>query len=204
MKLMVESGAPSKFCIHEDGSLRFGNRLCVPNDPDLKEEILSEAYNTGYIVHPGGTKMYRDLKGTFWWNNMKREIAGYVARCLVCQQVKIEHQRPGGLLQPLPIPEWKWEHICMDFVTGFPRTPSCNDSIWVIVDRLTKSAHFLAIKVSLSLERLAKLYVNEIVRLHGVPVTIVSDRDRRFVSQFWKKLHMAMGTNLNFSTVFHP
>uniref|UniRef100_A0A2N9H2J6 Integrase catalytic domain-containing protein n=1 Tax=Fagus sylvatica TaxID=28930 RepID=A0A2N9H2J6_FAGSY len=166
MKLMVESGAPSEFCIHEDGSLRFGNRLCVPNDPDLKEEILSEAHNTGYTMYPGGTKMYRDLKGTFWWNNMKREIAGYVARCLVCQQVKIEHQRPGGLLQPLPIPEWKWEHISMDFVTGFPRTPS--------------------------------------VRLHGVPVTIVSDRDRRFVSQFWKKLHMAMGTNLNFSTAFHP
>uniref|UniRef100_A0A2N9GS05 RNA-directed DNA polymerase n=1 Tax=Fagus sylvatica TaxID=28930 RepID=A0A2N9GS05_FAGSY len=173
MKLMVESGAPSEFCIHEDGSLRFGNRLCVPNDPDLKEEILSEAHNTGYTVHPGGTKMYRDLKGTFWWNNMKREIAGYVARCLVCQQVKIEHQRPGGLLQPLPIPEWKWEHISMDFVTGFPRTPNGNDSIWVIVDRLTKSAHFLAIKIGLSLERLAKLYVNEIVRLHGVPVTIV-------------------------------
>jgi hypothetical protein len=166
MKLMVESSAPSEFCIHEDGSLRFGNRLCVPNDPELKEEILSEAYNTGYTVHPGGTKMYRDLKGTFWWNNMKREIAGYVARCLVCQQVKIEHQRPGGLLQPLPIPEWKWEHISMDFVTGFPRTPSGNDSIWVIVDRLTKSAHFLAIKVGLSLEKLAKLYVNEIVRLH--------------------------------------
>uniref|UniRef100_A0A2N9FDG8 RNA-directed DNA polymerase n=1 Tax=Fagus sylvatica TaxID=28930 RepID=A0A2N9FDG8_FAGSY len=146
MKLMVESGAPSEFCIHEDGSLRFGNRLCV----------------------------------------------------------KIEHQRPGGLLQPLPIPEWKWEHISMDFVTGFPRTPSGNDSIWVIVDRLTKSAHFLAIKVGLSLERLAKLYVNEIMRLHGVPITIVSDRDRRFVSQFWKKLHMAMGTNLNFSIAFHP
>ena len=204
MKLMVESGAPSEFCIHEDGSLRFGNRLCVPNDPDLKEEILSEAHNTEYTIHPGGTKMYRDLKGTFWWNNMKREIAGYVARCLVCQQVKIEHQRPGGLLQPLPIPEWKWEHISMDFVTGFPRTPNGNDSIWVIVDRLTKSAHFLAIKIGLSLERLAKLYVNEIVRLHGIPITIVSDRDRRFVSQFWKKLHMAMGTNLNFSTAFHP
>uniref|UniRef100_A0A2N9EF72 Integrase catalytic domain-containing protein n=1 Tax=Fagus sylvatica TaxID=28930 RepID=A0A2N9EF72_FAGSY len=170
----------------------------------LRRRSLSEAHNTGYTVHPGGTKMYRDLKGTFWWNNMKREIAGYVARCLVCQQVKIEHQRPGGLLQPLPIPEWKWEHISMDFVTGFPRTPSGNDSIWVIVDRLTKSAHFLAIKVGLSLEKLAKLYVNEIVRLHGVPVTIVSDRDRRFVSQFWKKLHMAMGTNLNFSTAFHP
>uniref|UniRef100_A0A2N9I1S3 RNA-directed DNA polymerase n=1 Tax=Fagus sylvatica TaxID=28930 RepID=A0A2N9I1S3_FAGSY len=174
MKLMVESGAPSEFCIHEDGSLRFGNRLCVPNDPDLKEEILSEAHNTGYTVHPGGTKMYRDLKGTFWWNNMKREIAGYVARCLVCQQVKIEHQRPGGLLQPLPIPEWKWEHISMDFVTGFPRTPNGNDSIWVIVDRLTKSAHFLAIKIGLSLERLAKLYVNEIVRLHGVPHSLSS------------------------------
>ena len=201
---LINLGSQSKFCIHEDGSLRFGNQLCVPNDPDLKAEILKEAHNTSYTIHPGGTKMYRDLRETFWWNNMKREIAQYVAQCLVCQQVKMEHQRPAGFLQPLPIPERKWEDITMDFVTGLPRTPTGKDAIWVIVDRLTRSAHFLAIRVDFSLERLARLYINEIVRLHGAPASIVSDRDRRFVSQFWESVHKAMGTNLKFSTAFHP
>ena len=124
--------------------------------------------------------MYRDLKRNFWWPGMKREVADYVARCVTCQLVKVEHHRPGGTLQPLSILEWKWEHISMDFVTGLPRSPRKNDTMWVIVDRLTKSAHFLAIRVNLPLRRLAELYVSEIVRLHGVPVSIVSDRDTRF------------------------
>ena len=126
--------------------------------------------------------MYKDLKRHFWWNGMKREIAQYVARCLICQQVKAEHQRPGGLLQPLPIPEWKWENINMDFVTALPRSPKGNNAIWVIVDRLTKSAHFLPFRVGQSTEVLAEKYIKEIVRLHGVPSTIVSDRDTRFRS----------------------
>ena len=97
---------------------------------------------------------------------MKREIAQFVAQCLMCQQVKAKHQRPAGLLQPLDIPVWKWEHITMDFVTGLPKTPSKNDAAWVIVDRLMKSAHFLPIRVGFTLEKLAKLYMKEIVRLH--------------------------------------
>ena len=179
---MINLGSQSEFCIHEDGSLRFGNRLCVPNDLDLKAEILKEAHNTSYMIHPRGSKMYRDLRETFWWNNIKSKIAQYVAQCLVCQQVKMEHQRPAGFLQPLPIPEQKWEDITMDFVTGLPRTPIGKDAIWVIVDQLTRFAHFLAIRVDFSLERLARLYINEIVRLHGAPASIVSNRDRRFVS----------------------
>ena len=174
---LINLGSQFEFWIHRDGSLRFGNRLFVPNDPDLKAEILKEAHITSYTIHPRGTKMYRDLRETFWWNNMKREIAQYVAQCLVCQKVKMEHQRPAGLLQPLPIPERKWEDITMDFVTGMPRTPTGKDAIWVIVDRLTRSAHFLAIKVDFSLERLARLYIKEIVRLHVAPASIVSDRD---------------------------
>lgn len=145
--------------------------------------------------------MYRDLRESFWWNGMKREIAKFVEQCLTCQQVKAEHQRPAGLLQPLQIPEWKWEHISMDFVTGLPRTVSGQDAIWVIVDRLTKTAHFVPIKVSYKLEKLVQLYVREIVRLHGVPVSIVSDRDPRFTSKFWRSLQEAM---LSFSTAFHP
>ena len=135
---------------------------------------------------------------------MKRSVAEFVSSCLTCQQVKAEHQRPPGLLQPLPIPEWKWEHIAMDFVTALPRTIRQHDAIWVIVDRLTKFAHFLPIKVTDSINALSKLYVREIVRLHGVPVSIVSDRDSRFVSQFWQSLQKALGTQLLLSIAFHP
>ena len=153
---LINLGSQSEFCIHEDGSLRFGNQLCVPNDPDLKAEILKEAHNMSYTIHPIGTKMYQDLRETFWWNNKMSEIAQYVAQYLVCQQVKMEHQRPAGFLQPLPILERKWEDITMDFVTGLPRTPTSKDAIWVIMDQLTRSAHFLAIRVDFSFERLTR------------------------------------------------
>ncbi|XP_073317257.1 uncharacterized protein [Primulina huaijiensis] len=119
-------------------------------------------------------------------------------------QVKIEHQRPAGTLLSLSIPQWKWEHITMDFVTGLPRTQKVFNSIWVIVDRLTKSAHFLPVKMTYSMNQYAEEYIAEIVRLHGVPVSIVSDRDPRFTSEFWKSLHRAMGTRLAFSTAYHP
>jgi hypothetical protein len=206
MKIMeeVRGGNRLEFNISNDGALRFGNRLCVPKDSTIKREILEEAHHSPYTVHPGSTKMYRDLREVYWWNNMKKEIAHFVEQCLTCQQVKVEHQRPSGLLQPLPIPEWKWENISMDFVCGLPRTSKNHDAIWVVVDRLTKSAHFIPIRMNYSLDKLAKLYVNEIVRLHGVPVSIVSNRDPRFTSRFWGSLQKALGTKLNFSTAFHP
>ena len=117
---------------------------------------------------------------------MKRDIAEFVSKCLTCQQVKIEHQRPSGLLQPLEIPTWNWDHICMDFVIGLPRTSRKNDAIWVIVDRLPRSAHFLGIRGSTSLEGLALAYMNKILRLHGIPVLIVSKRDPKYTSKFWQ------------------
>ena len=135
---------------------------------------------------------------------MKRDVVEFVSKCLTCQQVRIEHQRPGGVLQPLPSPEWKWENITMDFVTALPRTPSGYEVVWVIVDRLTKSAHFIPLRVGCSLEKMAQLYIREIVRLHGVPVDIVSDRDPRFISRFWQSLDETLGTKLQFSTAFHP
>ncbi|WRX12995.1 Integrase zinc-binding domain - like 9 [Theobroma cacao] len=116
--------------------------------------------------------MYRTIKESYWWSGMKRDIAEFVVKCLTCQQIKAEHQKPSGTLQPLLIPEWKWEHVTMDFVLGLPRTQSGKDAIWVIVDRLTKSAHFLAIHSTYSIERLARLYIDEVVRLHGVPFSI--------------------------------
>uniref|UniRef100_A0A7N2LFY1 RNA-directed DNA polymerase n=1 Tax=Quercus lobata TaxID=97700 RepID=A0A7N2LFY1_QUELO len=182
-KIMDEvcSGKKSEFSIFEDGALRFRSRLCVPNDPLIKKEILEEAHYSPYTIHPGSTKMYHDLRENFWWNNMKREIAHFVEQCLTCQQVKVLHQRPSGLLQPLPIPQWKWEKITMDFLSRLPRSPKGHDAIWVIVDRMTKTANFLPIRMNYTLDQLAQLYVDDIVRLHGIPTSIVSDRDPRII-----------------------
>nr|AAK92604.1 Putative retroelement [Oryza sativa Japonica Group] len=150
------------FLEDEHGTVWLGERICVPDNKDLKDAILKEAHDTLYSIHPGSTKMYQDLKERFWWASMRREIAEYVAVCDVCQRVKAEHQKPAGLLQPLKIPEWKWEEIGMDFITGLPRTSSGHDSIWVIVDRLTKVAHFIPVKTTYSGSRLAELYMARI------------------------------------------
>ena len=123
---------------------------------------------------------------------MKRDMTEYVSKCLTCQQVKDEHQVPTGLLNPLPIPQWKWDNITMDFVSGFPFTQQKHDSVWVIVNKLTKLAHFIPVKMDYSMDRLAELYVKEIVRLHGLPLFIVSDIDPRFTSRFWKELQSAL------------
>ena len=134
---------------------------------------------------------------------MKRDVTEYVSKCLTCQQIKAEHQVPTCLLNPLPIPQWKWDNITMDFVSGFPLTQQKHDSVWVIVDRLTKSAHFIPVRIDYSMDGLGELYVDEILRLHGVSLSIVSDRDPRFTSRFWKELQLALGTRLNFSTTFY-
>ena len=135
---------------------------------------------------------------------MKRDIVEYVSKCLTCQQVKVEHQVPSDLLNPIPIPQWKWDNITMDFVSGFPLTQKKHDSVWVIVDILTKSAHFLPVRLDYSMDQLAELYVNKIVRLHGIPLSIVFDRDPRFTSRFSKELQSTLGIRLNFSTAFYP
>ena len=117
---------------------------------------------------------------------MKKHVGDFVRRCLTCQQVKAEHKRPAGLLQALEVAEWKWEHITMDFVTHFPRTSLGHDAVWVIVDRLTKSAHFLVVRMTFTFEEFDRLYIREIVQLYGVSVSIISDRDPRFTAQFWR------------------
>nr|GFD05286.1 retrotransposable element Tf2 [Tanacetum cinerariifolium] len=146
----------------DDHVLWKDTRLVVPNDASLREALLTKAHSSPFSVHP----------------------ATFVARCLICQQVKIEHQQASGLLQQLDIPVWKWDEISMDFVTGLPQTQRRHDAIWVVVDRLTKSAHFLPIRKDYSVSRLAEIFQQEIVRLHGTPSAIVSDRDRRFTSRF--------------------
>ncbi|KAA3483359.1 integrase [Gossypium australe] len=166
--------------IEDEDCLRSRGRICIPKNSELVQKILHEAHNGTMSIHPGSNKMYNDLKKMYWWPGMKRDISEF--------QVKVEHQVPSGLLQPATIPEWKWESITMDFVSGLPLSLKKKYVIWVIVDWLTKYAHFILVRMDYSLYRLAELYVSEIVRLHGVHVSIISDKDNRFTSRFWSKL----------------
>ncbi|KAJ9557088.1 hypothetical protein OSB04_011702 [Centaurea solstitialis] len=197
-------GIEKEFEEKEDGVCYFKGRIWIPRVEQLKKMIMDEAHQSRYSIHPGSDKMYKGLKEHYWWPGMKRDIAIYVSKCLTCAKVKAEHQKPSGLLQQPEIPEWKWEQISMDFVTKLPKTKKGHDTIWVIVDRLTKSAHFLPIKETYSIDKLAQLYVGEIVMRHGVPISIISDRDSRFTSRFWQSLQAALGTRVDLSTAYHP
>ncbi|GJY24887.1 putative reverse transcriptase domain-containing protein [Tanacetum coccineum] len=192
------------FEIRSDGIRYLDKRIWLPLFGGLRDLIMHESHKSKYLIHPGCDKMYQDLKKLYWWPNMKADIATYVSKCLTCAKVKAEHQKPSGLLQQLEILERKWEKITMDFISGLPRTPSGYDTIWVIVDRLTKSTHFLPMKKTNSMEKLIQQYLKEIIYRHGVPVSIISDRDSQFASGFWRSLQKALGTDVNMSTAYHP
>ncbi|GKC15315.1 putative reverse transcriptase domain-containing protein [Tanacetum coccineum] len=187
-----------------DGTLCLYNRSWLPCYGDVRTLVMHESHKSKYSIHSDFDKMYKDLKQLYWWPNMKANIATYVSKCLTCFKVKAEHQKPSGLLVQPEIPEWKWEKITMDFVTKLPKTTNGYDTIWVIIDRLTKSAHFLPMRETDPMEKLMKLYMKEVVTRHGVPVSIISDRDGRFTSLFWKALNKALGTRLDMSTAYHP
>ncbi|KAK1431803.1 hypothetical protein QVD17_08482 [Tagetes erecta] len=155
-KLMIKRFCPQYETIY--------SKIWVPRFGEIQKGILDEAHKSRYSIHPGGTKMYQDLKRDYWWPGMKREVEVYVSKCLTCLQVKAEHQNSYGKIQPLEIPERKWEHITMDFITKLPRTPKGYDTIWVVVDRLMKSAHFLPIKEAISSEKLAEVFIKEVVQ----------------------------------------
>ncbi|KAI3797484.1 hypothetical protein L1987_32741 [Smallanthus sonchifolius] len=200
----MSCGAEFQLETKNNGLLYFLDRIWVPNRNDLREFLMTEAHKSRYSIHPGADKMYHNLQPQYWWPGMKKDIALYVAKCLTCSKVKAEHQRPSGLLEQPEIPVWKWENLAMDFITKLPRTSNGYDSIWVIIDRLTKSAHFLPIREDYRVEKLARIYINEIVSRHGIPLNIISDRDARFTSRFWQSLQKALGTRLDLSTAYHP
>ncbi|GJU66232.1 putative reverse transcriptase domain-containing protein [Tanacetum coccineum] len=178
---------------HADGTLCLRNRSWIHYFGDLRTLIIHESHKSKYSIHLRSDKMYQDLKKLYWWQNMKVEIATYVSKCLTCARVKAECQKPSGLLVQHVIPVWKWENITMDFVTKLPKTTSGQDAIWVIVDRLTKSVHFLSMKETDSMEKLTRQYLKEVVSRHGVPVLIISDRGSKFTSHFWQSLKKALG-----------
>ncbi|GJS85621.1 putative reverse transcriptase domain-containing protein [Tanacetum coccineum] len=160
-----------------DGTLCLKNRSWIPYFGNLRALIMHESHKLKYYIHPGSDKMYHDLKKLYWWPNIKAEIATYVSKCLTCAKVKAEHQKPSGLLVQPEIPQWKWEKITMDFVTKLPKVSTGQDTIWVIVDQLTKSAHFLPMKETDSIKKLTRQYLKEVE---------------------------ALGTQLDMSTAYHP
>ncbi|GKA12271.1 reverse transcriptase domain-containing protein [Tanacetum coccineum] len=187
-----------------NGTMYYLDRIGVHLKGKVRTLIMDEAQNSKYSVHLGADKMYYDLRDRYCWPRMKKDIAKYVNKCLTCLKVNTEYQSPSGLLQQPEIPLWKWEGIAIDFVTKLPRTSSGHDTIWVIMDRLTKSAHFLPMREDYKMERLARLYLNEIVARHGVSISIISDRDSRFTSRFWQSMQEALGTRLDMNTAYHP
>nr|GEU34560.1 putative reverse transcriptase domain-containing protein [Tanacetum cinerariifolium] len=187
-----------------DRTLCLNNRSWVPCFDDLKTLIMNESHKSKYSIHPGSDKMYQDLKQLYWWPNMKANIATFVSKCLTYSKVKVEHQKPSSLLVQPEISEWKWEKITMDFITKLLKTTNDYDTIWVIIDHLTKSTHFLPIRENDPMEKLMKLYMKEVVTRHGVLVSIIFDHDGRFTSLFWQALHKALGTQLDMSTAYHP
>ncbi|GJT24596.1 putative reverse transcriptase domain-containing protein [Tanacetum coccineum] len=156
--------------LRNDGALYYLDQIWVTLKGDVRTLIMNEAHKSKYSIHPRADKMYYNLRDMYWWSGIKKDIVVYVSKCLTCLKVKAENQRPSGLLQQPEIPEWKWERIDMDFVTKLPRTSSGHDTIWVIVDQLTKSAYFLPMCEDYKMERLTRLYLNEIVARHGAEI----------------------------------
>jgi ribonuclease HI len=175
IKQRLSQNDPKYKCFRQDpnGTIWFGQRLIVPGDPTLRKKILDETHLSKFSIHPGSNKMYQDLKGNFRWSNMKVDIAKYVSECDTCSRIKASHLKTAGTLQPLPIPSWKWDDISMDFIVGLPLMSRNHDSIWVVVDRLTKTAHFIAINSTYSAKDYAEIYLDRVVRLHGIPKTII-------------------------------
>ena len=165
---------------------------------------MDEIHQAPYSGHPGYQKTIATARKQYFWPGMKKDMAEYISRCMKCQQVKVEHQHPTGMLQPLPVSEWKWEVISMDFITVLLMTWRQHDSIMVVVDNLTKEAHFISVKSMHESDDIAKIFMKEIFKLHGLPKAIVSDRYVKFTSNFWKGLFVDLGMKINFSTSCHP
>ena len=179
-----------------------GERLCIPKG-QVRKEILFDYHNSRISGHIGYLRTYELIHRNYFWPFMIKEIKNYVDRCELCQKNKSSNQQPQGLLEPLPIPKKKWQQISMDLITGLHRTRNGNDSIFVVVDYLSKRAHFIATKIKIDSVGLAKLFMENIFKHHGLPDTIVSDRDPRFVSSFWSNLHRLLGTKLAMSSANH-
>ena len=180
--------------------------LCIPRTMHrarrLTEIIIDQAHRM--IGHAGNECTNKYVHKFYWWSTLSKDVAKFCAMCGTCQAVKPSTQRPAGLLHPLPIPSRPWESIRMDFIGPLPPSPEGYNFIWVVIDRLTSMVHLIALKTSITAMEVAERYLRDIVRLHGVAGSIVSDRDPWFTSVFWHEAHRLLGTKLMMSTSFHP
>jgi transposase InsO family protein len=178
--------------------------MYIPENWDIRRTILKKAHRELYCVHLGVKKMYADMRKLFFLVGIKHDLVHFVAKCLECQQVKAHHHHPTGLLQPHDVPMTKWEVISMDFFVGLSFTSHRHNAILAIVDNLTKSAHFIPVRDTYDVTNVARLFLSEVICLHGIPKKIISDSDSRFTSRFWTSLQSALGTQLNSGTTYHP
>lgn len=183
--------------------LLYKGRFVLPQQSMFKPILLTEYHDSVIGGHAGELKTYLRMAQEWFWKGMRRDVTNHVQQCLVCQQQKRLQQSPAGLLQPLPAPMMVWEDISLDFVEGLPLSKGVN-TILVVVDRLTKYAHFIGLRHPFDAFTVASIFIQEIVRLHGFPGSIVSDRDRIFLSTFWRELFKLQGTALKRSTSYHP
>lgn len=187
-----------------DGLLYHGDRLVVPNDTQLRTRILHECHDSPLSGHLGKDKTLEQVKRRFYWQRMDADIAQYVTSCDACQRNKPSQQAPMGKLQPLPIPTRPWQQVSMDLITQLPRSRNGFDAIVVFVDKLSKMAHYAPTTTNVTAPQLATIFMREVVRLHGVPESILSDRDPRFTANFWRAFWQQLGTTLTMSTAYHP
>ena len=198
----LSEGQPHEHYLLRDGFLLMHGRLCVTSQ--LRNKVLIESHAPPFAGHRGIDATLKAVETFFYWPTLRRDVDAFVRACIVCQKVKFDRQKAPGLLQPLPIPNRPWESIAMDFIFGLPRTQTGNDGIWTIICRFSKHAHFIPVRKTIKPNHMAKIFMQNIFKYHGMPASIVSDRDPRMTSLFWKGLFENMDTTLKFSSSFHP
>ena len=180
----------------------LGPRLCITKT--LREKVMKESHEPPYEGHRSAQPTIQAMEVYFFWLTMRQDVNEYISQCMVCQKVKYDRHKSFGLLQPLPIPDVPWESIAMDFIFGLPKSAHGNNGIWTIVDRFSKQAHFILVKKTIKAPHMAKLFMSHIFKYYGFPKSIVSERDPRMTSLFWRGLAENVGTTLNFSSAYHP
>lgn len=201
-KISIDASAVPNFTL-QDGVLRYKGRIWVGQNPTLQAKLLSACHSSAVGGHSGAPVTYMRMKKLFAWKGMKPTVHNFVKNCLICQQAKPDRSKLPGLLQPLEVPSQAWQTISMDFVEGLPTSGTFN-CILVVVDFFTKYGHFLPLRHPFSAEGVAKVFLHQIYRLHGLPAAIVSDRDRIFTSRFWRKLFQLADVKLQMSSAYHP
>jgi len=203
IKKIQENAQPQPGYTWQDDTLRYKDRLVLSSNSALKHRILTELHSSPLAGHSGFQKTYARARRSFFWQGMKKDIHTFVEECDTCQRHKGETVKTPGALQPLPIPATIWTKISMDFIVGLPKSGN-KSIIMVIVDRLSKYAHFCALQHPFTPASVAQVFMDQIFKLNGMPTSIVSDRDPTFTSKFWQELFKIQGTQLNMSTAYHP